>query len=118
MVPDTESSSLKRSSPESKNARCCVVNPSIGPPAPGGPPRTPGSHAVTVHDNGGTTCAVASIGATAIVRKPRPNPHNATPNTARPPGGLEERAEPNAAGNSRVCMDNPAQHTWSYRVPP
>src|SRR5881396_2391622 len=42
----TTSTSSKSALPSVKKADCLAVNPAIGPPAPAGPPRTPGSRAV------------------------------------------------------------------------
>src|SRR4029077_12217415 len=42
-VPDTESISWKTSCADVKNCCCSVVSPGADPPAPAGPPRTPGS---------------------------------------------------------------------------
>src|SRR5262245_3996743 len=46
MVPWTDCFSKKASLPASKNLPSLVVSPAIAPPAPGGPPRTPGSDCI------------------------------------------------------------------------
>src|SRR5713101_8647168 len=46
IVPLTESTSWKASKPASKNLLSLTVKPGIAAPAPGAPPRTPGSVAV------------------------------------------------------------------------
>src|SRR5215472_9407735 len=43
IVPETESISWKTSLVAAKNAFSPVLSPASGPPAPAGPPRTPGS---------------------------------------------------------------------------
>ena len=43
MVPETELTSLKFPWAEVKAASCVTFRPGSGPPAPGAPPRTPGS---------------------------------------------------------------------------
>src|SRR5271169_4724590 len=54
IVPDTESTSLKRAAAAVQNATSPELSPTSGPPAAGGPPRTPGSYGPLCENAGPT----------------------------------------------------------------
>lgn len=65
-VPDTESISWKIACADVKNCFCNVVSPDSEPPAPGAPPRTPGSETAWPKAAPGTASRVMMIAVNAV----------------------------------------------------